>query len=221
MFSPVYNHDGRISFFRVFCLVVLGLCIIAEILWFAQPEHKIFGFIQESVAKEQAAPGDIPEGAFEPEVDLALEHRLHNRSLAFTELEEMVDFMAYCGTINHGYIGCRYESSENLAHAYSHTFDAYDDGFAIMVKAINEQELDLCHTIIIDSTLTIEVYDRYGVGVTDKCVPGNFLHNSIAYPPRVADNTQSVNAPSGANVTERDLARESQDLNQQLKEAPL
>ena len=136
MFNPVYNADGRISYFRVLCLSVAFGCFICGCM--VDNDKKSAQRTQNvaSVQEETLLP--------------AVKHDYKQiRTLALEEFTFDVEYLQTCGTLDRGFDNCVVELSDSLKPYYSLNLDASADGYKIAFVANEDSKfgLDASETI--------------------------------------------------------------------------
>lgn len=217
-FHPLYNEDGSVSWFRAGCLLLLALCMIAYAVISAgggdnaepAPQAEDGSEILSSNQSSQAqGSGSRLKALFSAEDQRRSEIQKH-RQAALSELENIADLFSSCGNINAGFIGCRFDFSENVLQFYDASINAADDGFSIVLKAKGSQLEDLCVEYGINSEGTVYALDKQGRRDMS-CLPDHLKKRKTAALRRLTDDVQPNPAPSGARplITSSAAARES------------
>lgn len=200
LFHPVFNEDGSVSLFRVTCLVVLALSMVA------------CAVLKQDAGRDSAAVKNDPATVAQNLSSEALEElppevRLETvRALAVSELYEGMEFFRACGTINQGFEGCNFTFSDKVLRSFISTVDAADDGFYLRLKAKGEQLNDLCVEFAADSSGNgVRAFDRQGDERQDCLLePGSLAFGDIH---RITDDLNGNPAPSGKAPVLTEVAR--------------
>ncbi len=196
-FHPIFNEDGTISLFRVGCLVVLALSVLAYFMLKPHDGGNAFAKAVLSVDKKNEASG---AKACE-DYDLVAV-----RQMALAELNDGAEFFKACGNINFGFEGCNYQFSDKLLSFYIPRVYAADDGFTITLTAKGRQRLDDCVKFTVDSIGTFVALDNRGLE-TDKCLWQTASDHGVL---RVTDDLPGRPAPSGAHKVVTSVANSAQ-----------
>lgn len=200
-FSPLFNEDGSTCYFRVTCLALAATCALLHVLFKALETPSIpndSGSIQlsEAVEAQPAFEQEDSSWSFFGE-DKDRKQMLQIRKLALTEINDGASYLAACGNINAGYVGCKYTFSEQLNPYYDANIEAAADGFIITLQAKGSQLKDDCSKFEINSEGYYAGFNKQG-NRDQRCwletapnIPVLALHRSI-------DNLHGNPAPSGA-----------------------
>ena len=192
MFNPVYNADGRISYFRVLCLSVAFGCFICGCM--VDNDKKTAQRTQNvaSVQEETLLP--------------AVKHDYKQiRTLALEEFTFDVEYLQTCGTLDRGFDNCVVELSDSLKPYYSLNLDASADGYKIAFVA-NEDSKDELRSFESDSNGDIRIVDS----------DGNFDKKALSELKKAkgkfkiirdTDNQDGHAAPSGLSPMVRNLSK--------------
>ncbi|MDY6322293.1 MAG: hypothetical protein SPL30_05205 [Succinivibrio sp.] len=169
-FSALRNPDGSVCAFRVVCLLVIALCLLAagvlQLLHNKKPVPE---------APRSVAPAAAPQPQKKPEEPQSGKHALAEplklRALAFAELDEAAAFFEDCGSINKGFAGCNFAFSDEVSRYYEGIAQAADDGFAVTLKAREgNPDRERCEVLELDSSGARRALDSQGK-MTDGCWP--------------------------------------------------
>lgn len=192
MFNPVYNADGKISYFRVLCLSVAFGCLICGCMVDNDKKTVQRSKVLESVQQETVLP--------------AIEHDYKQiRTLALEEFTFDIEYLQTCGTLDRGFDNCVVELSDSLKPYYSLNLDASADGYKIAFVA-NEDSKNELENFESDSNGEIKIVDSDGnfdkQALTElKKAKGKF---KII---RDTDNQDGHAAPSGLSPMVRNLSK--------------
>lgn len=201
-FHPIFNEDGTVSLFRVSCLAVLALSVLA---YFLLRPH------DGGTAETLAAAGQDNVGELAQAQEIDDYDPLLVRQMAIAELNDGAEFFKACGNINFGFEGCNYQFSDQLLSFYIPQVEAADDGFTITLTAKGRQRLDDCVKFTVDSIGTFVALDNQD-RVTDKCT-GQVAASHAVH--RITDDLQGQPAPSGADKVVTSVASSTQNTGRQ------
>lgn len=123
------------------------------------------------------------------------EFLLANRKRAISELADGAAFLTSCGTINSGFIGCRFEFSAKVSPYYDSSIEAADDGFMITLTAKGEQAKDICSKFIVNSEGVYQAFDQNG-NISQRCLLSSDVGKQI-----LAHSTADSLSDSASSVT--------------------
>ncbi len=202
MFNPIFNKDGTLSFFRLFCLIVAVSCAVA---YYVTGQDKS----AQSVAKAESAPasevvdtasaGAVREDEPEEISPVAIRER------ALLELKEDAEYMQICGAVDNGYDNCKVDLPEDLKEFYSMKLHSWGDGYELLILAKDENK-DLCRQF--ESNSNGEIIGFNDKGESDqKCLLGldNMERGFTVL--RDTDNNEGLSAPSGLSPLVTNLSK--------------
>lgn len=205
-FSPLFNEDGSTCYFRVCCLALAGVCALLHVFLKAMtapeaaPDSGDLQLSAQSMA-ESAAVATVSEESsnswsFFGE-DKERRQLLKIRKMALTEINDSAAYLAACGNINAGYVGCKYTFSDQLNPYYDASIEAAADGFIITLQAKGEQLKDDCSKFVINSEGYYAGFNKQG-HMDQKCLLEISPSSSVLALHRSIDDVQGNPAPSGA-----------------------
>lgn len=212
MFHPLYNHNHTISLTRVICLCILAVCMFSYGVMLLingdAPENNK----QETPTTAAQAIESTPEQIEEIEDD-GVEAI---RTQTLKELAACEDYMKRCGTLSQGFVGCTWEFSPLVTKWYDAVVDAADDGFAVTLKAKNEQAKDVCAFISVNSNGERVATDSQGVA-HNECLKSDVFKTQNFEIQRDTDSVSVNPAPSGAQPIISETAKAvSTETSQQM-----
>ncbi len=125
MFHPIYNNDGRVSVFRLLCLVVIALCM------------GIYGFLL--LNKESANSASLSDVKDNKSETLAKDNSDNNLDSALKEFASSASFLSSCGILNQGFEGCDITFSNKVLATFNTRQDIADDGYVLEISAKKPQ----------------------------------------------------------------------------------
>ena len=183
MFNPVFNKDGSVSYFRVFCLITAVSCLIC-------------GCVMKTFNTDDLSDLQAQTAMIEKDLDNVPEdNSLEIREKAVAELSQNAEFMQTCGTLDRSYDNCVVELSDDLKPFYSLDLESSDDGYSMILTA-TEQNKDSCRTF--ESNSNGEIIGLNEQGESDKnCLLDLAKDENNFKVSRDTDNKSGQSAPSG------------------------
>lgn len=159
MFHPIYNADGSLSPFRLTCLGVFVVCLLAYA-------------VTVLIASSDNSKGKGQEESVSAEIDAAA---LKLRSEALSDLADGYAFLKACNSINNGFSGCTWTVSDEVGKSYSHEVKFAKESFVLALALKDKNSSDICARLVLDSQGKFKAEDMGGRDITAKCFPENFL----------------------------------------------
>ena len=183
MFNPVFNKDGSVSYFRVFCLITAVSCLICGCVMKTSNNDDLSD-LQAQTAMIEKDLDNVPE-----------ENSLEIREKAVAELAQNAEFMQTCGTLDRSYDNCVVELSDDLKPYYSMDLESSDDGYSLILKA-TDNNTDTCR--LFESNSNGELIGLNEQGESDKnCLLDLAKDENNFKVSRDTDNKSGQSAPSG------------------------
>lgn len=192
MFNPVYNADGRVSYFRVLCLSVAFGCFIC-------------GCMVDNDKKTVQRAQSVTSVQEETQLPTVSRDYKQIRTLALEEFTFDVEYLQTCGTLDRGFDNCVVELSDSLKPYYSLSLDASADGYKIAFVA-NEDSKDELRSFESDSNGDIRIVDSDG-NFDKKALSELKKSNGKFKIVRDTDNHDGQAAPSGLTPMVRNLSK--------------
>lgn len=209
-FSPLFNEDGSICYFRVICLALGAFCALLHVFlkaWTAPaltPESGDLQLSAQSLDLNQvqtvsyaAAEEEDSAWSFFSSEEAAKKQLIKIRRQALTEMNDSAAYLSACGNINAGYVGCKYQFSDEVQPYYDASIEAMADGFMITLQAKGSQLQDDCAKFVINSEGYYEGFNKQG-HIDKKCLLDISPSSSVLALHRSVDNLRGNPAPSGA-----------------------
>ena len=157
-FDPMHNSDGSLCIFRVVCLGVIALCMLAY------ASLSMLGCsgnrTSDTVSKK------VQDSSSSQEENTALGSE---RQLALKTLNEASAYYRECGGLNKGFEGCMFEFPASVLKYYEAAAQAADDGFLVSLKAKSDNGDHDCVLFETDVTGAVRAYDAQGK-VSENCL---------------------------------------------------
>ena len=157
MFHPIYNADGSLSPFRLTCLGVFVVCLLAYAV------TVLMASSDNSKGQEESASAEIDAAA------------LKLRSEALSDLADGYAFLKACNSINNGFSGCTWTVSDEVGKSYAHEVKFAKESFVLALALKDKTSSDICARLILDSQGKFKAEDSSGRDITAKCFPEDFL----------------------------------------------
>lgn len=212
-FSPLFNEDGTTCRFRVSCLALAATCALLHVFlkaWAAPGAIPDSGDIQlteqtvETMGANQVAltTSGVDESSSWSLFgdDQERKQLLKVRKQALNEINDGAAYLAACGNINAGYVGCKYQFSETINPYYDAKIESAADGFMITLNAKGEQLKDDCSKFVINSEGYYAGFNKQG-NIDQKCLMGIAPSNGVLALQHSVESMQGNPAPSGAMLT--------------------
>lgn len=209
-FSPLFNDDGSTCRFRVSCLALAATCAVVHVFLkaFAAPvavpdtgDIQLTGQVEAAevnqVALTTSGTEESSMWSLFSDGDQEREQLLKIRKQALNEINDSAAYLAACGNINAGYVGCKYQFSENINPYYEANIEAAGDGFMITLQAKGEQLKDDCSKFVINSEGYYAGFNKQG-HMDQKCLLDVTPSTGVLALHRSVENSQGNPAPSGA-----------------------
>ena len=199
MFNPVLNADGSVSYFRIACLIVAAACFVSGCVMdnSTTSESEAVAHKSAEIAQTQSVQSDKTADDA-PDFDKI-------RSHAIREIIADSQYMQTCGAVDMGYVNCSVALSEELKPYYELFIDAADDGFALTLKA-KDNNKDECRVFESDSNGFYRATDVNGLD-NQNCTAmlnQNSKRFSIL---RDTDTNEGQSAPSGLSPIVKSLTK--------------
>jgi len=202
MFNPIFNRDGSLSFFRLFCLVVVVVCAAAYYITGQDKNSQNLAIADgapASKALETAQSEVLKEEEPEEVSPVAIRER------ALSELKVDAEYMQICGAVDNGYDNCKVDLPEDLKEFYSMKLHSWGDGYELLILAKDENK-DLCRQF--ESNSNGEIIGFNDKGESDQsCLLGldNMERGFTVH--RDTDNNEGLSAPSGLSPLVTNLSK--------------
>ena len=186
MFNPVFNKDGSLSYFRVFCLGVAMVCFACGCVMKNDEKQDEKVSVASSVQSETVEETRIEDDS----------HKLMEmRAQAVEEIVQASEYMQTCGVLDRGYDSCEVTLSDEMSKNYTLNLDASADGFKLTFTATASNR-DTCRLYEANSNGELVGFDENGKA--DKnCLLGLANAPSDFKLVRDTDNRDGQSAPSG------------------------
>lgn len=157
-FDPMHNSDGSLCIFRVICLGVIALCMLAyaSLSMLGCSGSKTSEVINEKSQSNSPLQEENTVSGSE-------------RKLALNTLNEASAYYRECGGLNKGFEGCVFEFPASVLKYYDATAQAADDGFLVSLKAKSDNDDHDCALFETDVTGAVRAYDAQGK-ISENCL---------------------------------------------------
>lgn len=157
-FDPMRNSDGSLCIFRVICLGVIALCMLAyaSLSMLGCSGSKTSDVINEKTQDSSPLQEEDTVSGSE-------------RMLALKTLNEASVYYRECGGLNKGFEGCVFEFPASVLKYYDAAAQAADDGFLVSLKAKSDNDDRECALFETDVTGAVRAYDAQGK-ISENCL---------------------------------------------------
>ena len=179
MFHPLYNEDGRISYFRLSCLIIVTVSMFS------------YGVITLSRDEAPLISENMPEPAPAAEAVLQ-EPEIDPLALALDELAEGSGFLSACGLLNQGFEGCDYSFSPQVLEFFEPGLEVSDDGYALELHSRDRRHCSVLRVM----NGVFESFDERGQPASG-CIPPSYARMNLDLAGHDFDQLVGQDAPSG------------------------
>lgn len=178
MFHPIYNLNGRISIFRLICLVIIAACML------------LYGILL-LVEPNESANLNVDSDDLAQEENAQIQNKSDSLAEVISELQNASAYLSSCGILNQGFEGCDINFSKNISDKFLISVDLAEDGYSLELKSKNAQH---CSLILVMND-EFRAYDEHGKTAED-CL--NTLNtNKVKLAGHDYESMQGQPAPSG------------------------
>lgn len=145
MFHPIYNLNGRISIFRLICLLIIAACMLAYgvLLLTGANERTNLNIDSDELAKSE---------------NIQVRNKTDSLTEVISELQNASYYLSSCGILNQGFEGCDINFSKNISEKFFISVDLAEDGYSLELKSKNTQH---CALILVMND-EFKAYDEHG-----------------------------------------------------------
>ncbi len=145
MFHPIYNLNGRISIFRLICLLIIAVCMLLYgVLLLAESNNSINSNIDgDDLAKKE---------------NVQIKNNTDSLTEVIFELQNASAYLSSCGILNQGFEGCDINFSKKVSEKFLISVDLAEDGYSLELKSKNTQH---CALILVMND-EFKAYDEHG-----------------------------------------------------------
>ena len=183
MFNPVFNQDGRVSYFRVTCLAIAIGCFVTGCVMHQETQEVTQ--VTDTVVSDEVAEVETSDSENFEEI----------RKLALSQIKNATLYLQTCGELDNTFDNCSFDFTKEFTQYYQVKLDAFADGFDLTVKAKSNNN-DSCKLFKVDSNGSYTAFNQDNTQ-DESCISdlANSLNTLTIH--RDTDYKEGQIAPSG------------------------
>ncbi|MGN0928260.1 MAG: hypothetical protein ACI4M7_03980 [Succinivibrio sp.] len=147
MFNPVFNQDGRVSYFRVTCLAIAIGCFVTGCVMHQETQEVTQ--VTDTVVSDEVAEVETSDSENFEEI----------RKLALSQIKNATLYLQTCGELDNTFDNCSFDFTKEFTQYYQVKLDAFADGFDLTVKAKSNNN-DSCKLFKVDSNGSYTAFNQ-------------------------------------------------------------
>ena len=147
MFNPVFNQDGRVSYFRVTCLAIAIGCFVTGCVMHQETQEVTQ--VTDTVVSDEVAEVETSDSENFEEI----------RKLALSQIKNATLYLQTCGELDNTCDNCSFDFTKEFTQYYQVKLDAFADGFDLTVKAKSNNN-DSCKLFKVDSNGSYTAFNQ-------------------------------------------------------------
>ena len=147
MFNPVFNQDGRVSYFRVTCLAIAIGCFVTGCVMHHETQEVTQ--VTDTVVSDEVAEVETSDSENFEEI----------RKLALSQIKNATLYLQTCGELDNTFDNCSFDFTKEFTQYYQVKLDAFADGFDLTVKAKSNNN-DSCKLFKVDSNGSYTAFNQ-------------------------------------------------------------
>lgn len=193
MFNPVFNQDGRVSYFRVTCLAIAIGCFVTGCVMHQETQEVTQ--VTDTVVSDEVAEVETSDSENFEEI----------RKLALSQIKNATLYLQTCGELDNTFDNCSFDFTKEFTQYYQVKLDAFADGFDLTVKAKSNNN-DSCKLFKVDSNGSYTAFNQDNTQ-DESCI--SYLANSLNTLTihRDTDYKEGQIAPSGLSPIVHNLSQ--------------
>ena len=193
MFNPVFNQDGRVSYFRVTCLAIAIGCFVTGCVM--HQETQDVTQVTDTVVSDEVAEVETSDSENFEEI----------RKLALSQIKNATLYLQTCGELDNTFDNCSFDFTKEFTQYYQVKLDAFADGFDLTVKAKSNNN-DSCKLFKVDSNGSYTAFNQDNTQ-DESCISdlANSLNTLTIH--RDTDYKEGQIAPSGLSPIVHNLSQ--------------
>ena len=193
MFNPVFNQDGRVSYFRVTCLAIAIGCFVTGCVMHQETQEVTQ--VTDTVVSDEVAEVETSDSENFEEI----------RKLALSQIKNATLYLQTCGEIDNTFDNCSFDFTKEFTQYYQVKLDAFADGFDLTVKAKSNNN-DSCKLFKVDSNGSYTAFNQDNTQ-DESCISdlANSLNTLTIH--RDTDYKEGQIAPSGLSPIVHNLSQ--------------
>ena len=195
MFNPVFNQDGRVSYFRVTCLAIAIGCFVTGCVMHQETQEVTQ--VTDTVVSDEVAEVETSDSENFEEI----------RKLALSQIKNATLYLQTCGELDNTFDNCSFDFTKEFTQYYQVKLDAFADGFDLTVKAKSNNN-DSCKLFKVDSNGSYTAFNQDNTQ-DESCISdlANSLNTLTIH--RDTDYKEGQIAPSGLSPIVHNLSQRS------------
>lgn len=193
MFNPVFNQDGRVSYFRVTCLAIAIGCFVTGCVMHQETQEVTQ--VTDTVVSDEVAEVETSDSENFEEI----------RKLALSQIKNATLYLQTCGELDNTFDNCSFDFTKEFTQYYQVKLDAFADGFDLTVKAKSNNN-DSCKLFKVDSNGSYTAFNQDNTQ-DESCISdlANSLNTLNIH--RDTDYKEGQIAPSGLSPIVHNLSQ--------------
>ena len=193
MFNPVFNQDGRVSYFRVTCLAIAIGCFVTGCVMHQETQEVTQ--VTDTVVSDEVAEVETSDSENFEEI----------RKLALSQIKNATLYLQTCGELDNTFDNCSFDFTKEFTQYYQVKLDAFADGFDLTVKAKSNNN-DSCKLFKVDSNGRYTAFNQDNTQ-DESCISdlANSLNTLTIH--RDTDYKEGQIAPSGLSPIVHNLSQ--------------
>ena len=193
MFNPVFNQDGRVSYFRVTCLAIAIGCFVTGCVMHQETQEVTQ--VTDTVVSDEVAEVETSDSENFEEI----------RKLALSQIKNATLYLQTCGELDNTFDNCSFDFTKEFTQYYQVKLDAFADGFDLTIKAKSNNN-DSCKLFKVDSNGSYTAFNQDNTQ-DESCISdlANSLNNLTIH--RDTDYKEGQIAPSGLSPIVHNLSQ--------------
>ena len=193
MFNPVFNQDGRVSYFRVTCLAIAIGCFVTGCVMHQETQEVTQ--VTDTVVSDEVAEVETSNSENFEEI----------RKLALSQIKNATLYLQTCGELDNTFDNCSFDFTKEFTQYYQVKLDAFADGFDLTVKAKSNNN-DSCKLFKVDSNGSYTAFNQDNTQ-DESCISdlANSLNTLTIH--RDTDYKEGQIAPSGLSPIVHNLSQ--------------
>lgn len=193
MFNPVFNQDGRVSYFRVTCLAIAIGCFVTGCVMHQETQEVTQ--VTDTVVSDEVAEVETSDSENFEEI----------RKLALSQIKNATLYLQTCGELDNTFDNCSFDFTKEFTQYYQVKLDAFADGFDLTIKAKSNNN-DSCKLFKVDSNGSYTAFNQDNTQ-DDSCISDLAKSLNTLTIHRDTDYKEGQIAPSGLSPIVRNLSQ--------------
>lgn len=193
MFNPVFNQDGRVSYFRVTCLAIAIGCFVTGCVMHQETQEVTQ--VTDTVVSDEVAEVETSDSENFEEI----------RKLALSQIKNATLYLQTCGELDNTFDNCSFDFTKEFTQYYQVKLDAFADGFDLTVKAKSNNN-DSCKLFKVDSNGSYTAFNQDNTQ-DESCISDLAKSLNTLTIHRDTDYKEGQIAPSGLSPIVRNLSQ--------------